>query len=201
MPKKVRSNTTFVEAVPVRDFFESFKDDDFKANVDDMGNMMQMMKGNTASYISNIGFMFWVNSFFSGFLLIRLPFTITETLRPLVQRDIALQPFDCSYVSSLSWYFMTYFGLSGLSRILLGQQEQDDPDMKLMREQMSGGPMGMNPMMGGPMAPGANPMMGSQQYNPNNIFKQESNELKIFKYDWYLQDSEKKLLKKWNMMQ
>ena len=26
MPKQVRSNTTFVEAVPVRDFFESFKE-------------------------------------------------------------------------------------------------------------------------------------------------------------------------------
>ncbi len=80
-------------------------------NVDDMNMMMSMMKGNTASYISNIGFMFWVNSFFSGFLLVRLPFGVTETLRPLVQRDVALAPFDCSYVSSLCWYFISFFGL------------------------------------------------------------------------------------------
>ena len=93
-------------------------------NVNDVEKMIAMMKGNIASYISNIGFMFWVNLFFSGFLLIRLPFNVTETLRPLVQKDIALESFDCSYVSSLSWYFITYFGLSGLSRILLTQLQQ-----------------------------------------------------------------------------
>ena len=80
-------------------------------SVDDMNNMMSMMKGNTASYISNIGFMMWVNSFFAGFLLVRLPFSVSETFRPLVQRDVMLQPFDCSYVSSLSWYFISFFGL------------------------------------------------------------------------------------------
>ena len=137
-------------------------------NIDDTRKVMEMMKGNTASYISNIGFMFWVNSFFSGFLLIRLPFTVTETLRPLVQRDIALQAFDCSYVSSLSWYFITYFGLSGLNRILLAQlqQDQDDPDIKLMKQQQ------MNPMVGpmGPMAPGTNPMMPNQSYDPNPMY-------------------------------
>lgn len=80
-------------------------------SIDDMNNMMSMMKGNTASYISNIGFMMWVNSFFAGFLLVRLPFSVSETFRPLVQRDVQLQPFDCSYVSSLSWYFISFFGL------------------------------------------------------------------------------------------
>ena len=80
-------------------------------SMDDMNNMMAMMKGNTASYISNIGFMMWVNSFFAGFLLVRLPFSVSETFRPLVQRDVQLQPFDCSYVSSLSWYFISFFGL------------------------------------------------------------------------------------------
>ena len=80
-------------------------------DIEGMTQMMSMMKGNTVSYISNIGFMMWVNSFFAGFLLIRLPFNVSETFRPLVQRDVMLQPFDCSYVSSLSWYFISFFGL------------------------------------------------------------------------------------------
>merc|ERR1712154_351957 len=105
-------------------------------SMDDMNNMMAMMKGNTASYISNIGFMMWVNSFFAGFLLVRLPFSVSETFRPLVQRDIQLQPFDCSYVSSLSWYFISFFGLSGLNKLILtksARQTQGNPDMKAMQ--------------------------------------------------------------------
>eukprot|EP00483_Globobulimina_turgida_P001119 UN01121 len=116
-------------------------------SMDDMNNMMSMMKGNTASYISNIGFMMWVNSFFAGFLLVRLPFSVSETFRPLVQRDVQLQPFDCSYVSSLSWYFISFFGLSGLNKLILSQsaRQTDDPDMKAMKNNMSamGGMPGM----------------------------------------------------------
>jgi len=159
-------------------------------NVDELSNMMSMMKGNTASYISNIGFMFWVNSFFSGFLLVRLPFNITETLRPLVQRDVALQPFDSSYVSSLSWYFISFFGLGGLNKLLLGQSHED-PDMKMMKDQMGGaGPMGMPGM--GPAMPG----MGGQ-YDPNPMFAQERNELKIINHNWACKDADKKLLSRW----
>merc|ERR1712157_230185 len=120
-------------------------------SMDDMNNMMALMKGNTASYISNIGFMMWVNSFFAGFLLVRLPFSVSETFRPLVQRDVMLQPFDCSYVSSLSWYFISFFGLSGLNKLIIkkANQTDDDPDMKAMRGMSA---MGM-PMQQPPMAP------------------------------------------------
>ncbi|ETO23834.1 hypothetical protein RFI_13335 [Reticulomyxa filosa] len=155
-------------------------------NYDELANMVSMMKGNTASYISNIGFMIWVNSFFAGFLLVRLPFNLTETLRPLVQRDIVLDAFDCSYVSSLSWYFITFFGL----RLLLGG-ESEDLDMKMMRDQMSG--------MAGPMMPpgaGGMPGMGSQ-YDPNPMFKTERNELQIVRHEWACADADKKLLRKW----
>jgi len=158
-------------------------------SMDDMNNMMSMMKGNTASYISNIGFMMWVNSFFAGFLLVRLPFPVSETFRPLVQRDVMLQPFDCSYVSSLSWYFISFFGLSGLNKLILRQanQSSDDPDMKAMRG-MSG--------MGMPMAqPQMSPMGGG--YDPNPMLKTERNEMKIVRHDWQCRDSDKKLLKKW----
>eukprot|EP00484_Ammonia_sp_Unknown_P024983 CAMPEP_0197039030 /NCGR_PEP_ID=MMETSP1384-20130603/15897_1 /TAXON_ID=29189 /ORGANISM="Ammonia sp." /LENGTH=272 /DNA_ID=CAMNT_0042469567 /DNA_START=23 /DNA_END=838 /DNA_ORIENTATION=- len=160
-------------------------------SIDDMNNMMSMMKGNTASYISNIGFMMWVNSFFAGFLLVRLPFSVSETFRPLVQRDVQLQPFDCSYVSSLSWYFISFFGLSGLNKLVLSkasQQNSDDPDMKAMKDMSAG--------MGMPMQqPQMNPMGGG--YNPNDMFKKERNELKIVRHDWMVRDAEKKLLKKW----
>merc|ERR1712083_368525 len=159
-------------------------------SMEDMNNMMSMMKGNTASYISNIGFMMWVNSFFAGFLLVRLPFSVSETFRPLVQRDVMLQPFDCSYVSSLSWYFISFFGLSGLNK-LIGQkanQTDDDPDMQGMSA-MGMPPMGAQPQM--------SPMGGG--YDPNPMLKTERNELKIVRHDWMCRDADKKLLKKWKM--
>jgi len=162
-------------------------------SVDDMNNMMSMMKGNTASYISNIGFMMWVNSFFAGFLLVRLPFSVSETFRPLVQRDVMLQPFDCSYVSSLSWYFISFFGLSGLNKLLLSSTANtDDPDMKAMKDMSAG--MGMPGMAQPQMSP-----MGGMGggYNPNDMFKTERNEMKIVRHDWMIRDADKKLLKKW----
>jgi len=125
------------------------------------------------------------------FLLVRLPFNLTETLRPLVQRDIALEAFDCSYVSGLSWYFLTFFGLSGLNRLLLGG-ESEDIDMKMMRDQMSG--MAAVPMM--PPGGGGMPGMGGQ-YDPNPMFKTERNELQIVRHEWACVDADKKLLQKW----
>eukprot|EP01084_Bolivina_argentea_P138237 243413_1 len=160
-------------------------------SVEDMNNMMSMMKGNTASYISNIGFMMWVNSFFAGFLLVRLPFPVSETFRPLVQRDVQLQSFDCSYVSSLSWYFISFFGLSGLNKLIMttANQSSDDPDMKAMKDMSA---MGM-PMQQPQMAP----MSGG--YDPNPMLKTERNEVKIVRHDWMCRDSDKKLIKKWNI--
>mmetsp|Transcript_72771 Transcript_72771/g.89257 ORF Transcript_72771/g.89257 Transcript_72771/m.89257 type:complete len:280 (-) Transcript_72771:41-880(-) len=163
-------------------------------DIEGMTQMMSMMKGNTVSYISNIGFMMWVNSFFAGFLLIRLPFNVSETFRPLVQRDVMLQPFDCSYVSSLSWYFISFFGLSGLTKFLLNTTQNQD--MKMMEQQMS---MPMMPGMGMPGA-GAQPPspFGGGGYDPNPMLKTERNELKVTKHDWAQKDIEKKLLKKWD---
>ena len=60
--------------------------------------------------ISHIGFMFWVNTFFSGFLIIRLPFPVSEAYRQIVQRGMALDSLECAYVSSLSWYFICLIG-------------------------------------------------------------------------------------------
>lgn len=200
--KRIRQNCNWIPLnsfAQRRKYFTSFAlapvvKDENKApeqSMDDMKGMMAMMKGNTASYISNIGFMMWVNSFFAGFLLVRLPFGVYETFRPLVQRDIQLQSFDCSYVSSLSWYFISFFGLQGFTKLLLGSANKNqDPDMKHAKQQMMGG--GMNPMMPTPQLGG----MGGG-YDPNPLLKTERNELKIVTHNWMIRDAEKKLLSKW----
>ena len=78
--------------------------------------------------------------------------------------------------------------------------EQENHDMKVMQEQMAGSgaimPMpGMMPGMGAP-GMGGPPGMGGQ-YNPNPMLQQERNELKVARHEWFIKDSEKKILKRW----
>ena len=38
----------------------------------------------------------------------------------MLQRGIETQDMDARWVSSLSWYFLNFFGLNGLYRMILG---------------------------------------------------------------------------------
>jgi ER membrane protein complex subunit 3 len=41
----------------------------------------------------------------------------------MLQRGIQTADMDVRWVSSLSWYFLNFFGLNGLYRIILGGDE------------------------------------------------------------------------------
>lgn len=151
-------------------------------SMQDMNNMMSMMQGNTVSMVSHIGFMFWVNTFFTGFLIIRLPFPVPESARQIVQRGIAMKSLECAYVSSLSWYFMSMIGARGLTTAMSGGNVVDD--MKMMKDQMA------NPMGGG------QPQMGGK-YDPNPMFKAEREELGIVDRTFNLEFAERRLLEMW----
>ena len=71
--------------------------------------------------------MAWINYFWSGFVLVRLPFGLTQRFRQLTQRGIELSTLDVRYVSSLSWYFICVFGLRGIMSFLLGAGETPAP--------------------------------------------------------------------------
>jgi hypothetical protein len=44
-----------------------------------------------------------VNTFFSGFVLVKIPFPLTPSFKTMLQRGIPLASLDVSYVTSLSW--------------------------------------------------------------------------------------------------
>lgn len=141
--------------------------------------MVGMMKQNLATMIlPNMIMMGWVSYFFSGFVLVKLPFPLTDRFKDMLQRGIALRTLNPSYVSSLSWYFINLFGLRGLFSLVLGANSPTD-DARMMEQQMAG----------------ANAM---QQADPTGqkMFASERTELEIHNHDWSVGNAEYKLVGK-----
>mmetsp|Transcript_17863 Transcript_17863/g.28958 ORF Transcript_17863/g.28958 Transcript_17863/m.28958 type:complete len:245 (+) Transcript_17863:31-765(+) len=137
--------------------------------------MMDMMKGNLTMMIPNIVMMGWISYFFSGFVLVKVPFMLTEGFKQMLQRGVELQTLDVSYVSSLSWYFLVMFGLRGLFTLILGENSVPD-DTKMMQQQMGMG--------------GANAM----QFDPKKAYKAEKTALKYVEHNCVIDDAEEKFL-------
>jgi hypothetical protein len=108
-----------------------------------MEGMMDGMKQQFVMMVPQMVIMGWINFFFQGFVLsmyhasfsllvtltrgasrrvspVKLPFPLTLGFKSMMQRGIDTQEMDARWVSSLSWYFLNLFGLNGLFRLLLG---------------------------------------------------------------------------------
>ena len=136
--------------------------------------MMNMMKNNMVYMIPNVGMMAWINSFFSGFVVLKVPFQLTPKFKMMVQRGIDLQTLDVSYVSSLAWYFVAMFGLQGFYKMVLGASV--DNEAMLMQAQMG---MAAGPGMG---------------FNAKQAFKAEKEGVQLHKHVWATDDIEKIVL-------
>ena len=114
------------------------------AMMSDPTMMMDMMKKNVHMIVPQMLTGAWVNFFFTGFVIAKIPFPLTQRFRTMLQRGIDLASLDVTYVSSLSWYFLNLFGLRGLNQLVLGRASEEIDDTKLMgmQQQMTG--MGMD---------------------------------------------------------
>lgn len=81
-----------------------------------------------------------ISHFFSGFLIGKMPFPLTQKFRDLLQSGVAVVSLDVRWISSISLYFLTIFGFNSLYKIFLNESDDD-----LMMNQLAG----MNPMMMG----------------------------------------------------
>ena len=85
-----------------------------------MDGMMGMMKNNMAMIIPNTLIMSWINAFFSGYVIMKLPFPITIKFKSMLQAGVATKDMDPRWMSSISWYFLCIMGLQSVFNFLLG---------------------------------------------------------------------------------
>ncbi|KAJ1657441.1 hypothetical protein IWQ61_003164 [Dispira simplex] len=146
-----------------------------------MEMMMEGMKKSMMSIIPQTVIMGWVNFFFSGFVVIRLPFPLTVRFKSMLQAGVMTPNMDVAWVSSLSWYFLNLFGLRGIFSLILGEQNAADG----MRDMQAMGSMGM-------AQPG-------QPQNFHKLFMAEKENLDIASHQWVLEDVENRLLEKYGL--
>lgn len=142
----------------------------------DPSMMGDMMKNNMTMMIPNIGMMTVVSYFFSGFVIAKFPFSLSARTRGLTQRGVDIDNLECSYVTSLSMYFLILFGLQGILKLLLGDNEGDETKMQMQMMQQP----------------------ANQPVDYSKVFKQllEEMEFEADRYKWSLDDATKRLLLK-----
>merc|ERR1712194_67174 len=124
--------------------------------------------------VPQIAMMGWVSYFFSGFIVGKLPFPLTDRFKMMLQRGVELSSLDVTYVSSLSLYILTLFGLRGILMIALGPNDDAD-DTKLMQQQMQGG-------------------MNAQAQDMKKIFEGETKQLNMVEWESSLVNLETRVM-------
>ncbi len=118
---------------------------------DDMPNpfaAMEGMKGNMVFMVQNMVMMQGIQYFFSGFILLKVPFHLTMGFKQMFQRGMeGLTNLDTSYVSSVSLYFLFMFGLRAFFRLVIGT-----PSLETQETQKLWQKMGLKPGGGPPQA-------------------------------------------------
>jgi hypothetical protein len=101
-----------------------------------MMNPMSMMKGNMVFMVQNMVMMQGIQHFFSGFILLKVPFPLTNGFKMMFQRGLAELPdLDPSYVSSVSWYFLVMYGLQSLFRLVIGEMPLEVLEQEALHQQ------------------------------------------------------------------
>jgi len=147
-----------------------------------MDGMMSGMKTQMVMMVPQMVIMGWINFFFQGFVLIKLPFPLTLGFKSMLQRGIETPDMDVRWVSSLSWYFLNFFGLNGLYRLLLGGDNSADSSRD---------------MTASPFANAGAAQVGPQDYH--KLFKSERDNIAFSEgvYSWVGEEVEDRVLRRY----
>jgi len=144
------------------------------------------MKTQMVMMVPQMVIMGWINFFFQGFVLIKLPFPLTLGFKSMLQRGIDTPDMDVRWVSSLSWYFLNFFGLNGLYRLILGGDNGADSSRD---------------MTASPFAAMGNAQPGQPQ-DFNKLFKAERDNLEFAEglHNWVGENMDIKILRKYGKL-
>jgi len=147
---------------------------------------MSGMKTQMVMMVPQMIIMGWINFFFQGFVLIKLPFPLTLGFKSMLQRGIETPDMDVRWVSSLSWYFLNFFGLNGLYRLILGDGNSADSSRDMTASPFAGGT--------------SNAGTPIQDYN--KLFKAEKDNLEFSEglHNWVGNDVENRVLRKYGKL-
>lgn len=139
--------------------------------------VMSMAKGNMANFIPQTIIMWWVNHFFAGFVLMKLPFPLTPRFKEMLQSGVMTSDMDVRWVSSISWYFISVLGLNPVYNLILSSPNEDPTGMMQQQDPMAG-------------------MPGQPQTEA--ICKSLANDLTIAQHESCFQNIEERILERYN---
>ncbi|ORX39111.1 integral membrane protein DUF106-domain-containing protein [Kockovaella imperatae] len=155
-----------------------------------MENAMEGMKKQAVMMVPNMVIMQYISIFFSGFVLIKLPFPLTAGFKSLMSKDIMTPDLDVRWVSALSWYFLNLFGLNGVFRLILGDAgpQVESRDANALAQLSGAGAVSLS----GPGAP-----------DMEKLFKAETENLALAEglYRWSADGVEDRVLEIWGKKQ
>ncbi|KAI4219347.1 MAG: hypothetical protein L6R36_008385 [Xanthoria steineri] len=144
-----------------------------------MEGMMGMMKGNMAMMVPQTLIMSWINAFFAGFVIMKLPFPLTLRFKSMLQSGVMTRDLDVRWVSSLSWYFLNLFGLQSVFIFILGNENAASQTAQQMSQ----------------MSPGAgSTAMFQPGQDPDKIFQSEAENLEVLEHEYILLGVEERVL-------
>jgi hypothetical protein len=167
-------------------FFSEFFSKEFKANQTDFMNpsmMGDMVKRNITNAVYYISLFVVGGYFFSGYLILKLPFGLTRKFKSMMQQGLNLPDFDPSYVSAISWCLILVFGINPIIQFFDGGE---DFNMFTQQRQMMTQPLNMM----------ANPMTGEKDYK--KLIEPEKESIKIISNFSLVEDAVDTLLKKYS---
>lgn len=142
-------------------------------------SMMDGMKSQAAFMVTQLGMNQFGEAFFSGFVLVKVPFPLTNSFKPMLQRGVNmldLKLLSSSYVTATSWMFLVSFGMRDLQKLLLGDNDAlADQEARQLQMQMG---MGMNQM----------------GFDAKKAYKAMTEQLDMIKHEWNISQAEKNLL-------
>lgn len=139
-------------------------------NPDMMSGMMKQQLGGLGPQLALGAF---VNFFFRGFILGKLPFSLSPKFRGMLQSGIDLPSLDVAYLSSLSYYMLLLFGSRGVMTLFFQDSAVNDVAM-MSQMQMQGQMAFMNPAA----------------VDPGKAFAAEAQALDLVQYRWRMAGSE-----------